>query len=439
MHPWSRRQFLQSALAAAQVPGERPRRAPEVEPLNPFGRIPVSWIIDDSTCLVNLNHFSIPQFRAAWDNTRYDQDWRAMPREIPDSFVRKFGDWCAENGVKGKYSIVPYPACVGRLDRELPGWTREELKASIELVRDHMTPHWDIHPEMVTHTRVIDLKTGHPYERRTREFMENWNWCGGKSVDEIAAYIAYALGILHNIDLPCEGVTSPGGFGSDNKAAYAQAIGQALRSVYRTEIPHYFLTTLAKGDESVAPRVEYASGIDGSDPSCVVHVLGCTGDWTGSWDCMETPDADAYITSDGQGGRVPEILRRGEPACLLSHWTGFHYNGRELGFQAVQQVVRRINQHHGPSIRWMKLSEIARYWAARELTAIELTPAGLRFRAPFACPGFTFRVRTARLPSGLRTASSLSQIQKGAFVREGASIVICIDLPKGESLIPWQA
>jgi hypothetical protein len=36
-----------------------------------------------------------------------------MPLEIPDDFVTKFGEWCAERGIKGKYSVVPYPACVG--------------------------------------------------------------------------------------------------------------------------------------------------------------------------------------------------------------------------------------------------------------------------------------------------------------------------------------
>ena len=71
--------------------------------------------------------------------------------------MRRFGTWCAEHGVKGKYSIVPYPACVGRLDRGLPGWSRRELDDSLALVRTLMLPNWDIHPEMVTHTRVIDL------------------------------------------------------------------------------------------------------------------------------------------------------------------------------------------------------------------------------------------------------------------------------------------
>ena len=72
----------------------------------------MSFIIDDSTCLANLAHFCIPQFAEVFPD-RYKQDWRKLPREIPDSFVRKFGEWCHERGIKGKYSIVPYPACVG--------------------------------------------------------------------------------------------------------------------------------------------------------------------------------------------------------------------------------------------------------------------------------------------------------------------------------------
>jgi hypothetical protein len=145
----------------AQEKGDRPRRDETVQVLNPCGRVPVSMIIDDATCLVNLAHFGIPQFAEVFpDNSK--QDWRKLPREIPDSFVRKFGQWCHEHGVKGKYSIVPYPACVGWLDRDLPGWSKKELVESIQLVRELMMPDWDIHPEMVSHTWVIDTKSGRP-------------------------------------------------------------------------------------------------------------------------------------------------------------------------------------------------------------------------------------------------------------------------------------
>ena len=167
--------------------------------------------------------------------------------EIPDSFVRKFGTWCAEHGVKGKYSIVPYPACVGRLDRGLPGWTRRELDDSLALVRTLMVPNWDIHPEMVTHTRVIDLTTGHPYPDQSVAFMENWEWTTGRSADELAAYLAYALRILKEVGLPCEGVTTPGGFGAKVLPQLSVATGQAVRDVFKAEIPHYFRHAIIRG------------------------------------------------------------------------------------------------------------------------------------------------------------------------------------------------
>ncbi|MEZ4989506.1 MAG: hypothetical protein R2824_03815 [Saprospiraceae bacterium] len=188
-----RRTFLQhSALSTtALLPwntqphefnwGEEPQKAispvdlPDgVEILNPCGRVPVSFIIDDSTALVNMAHFGIPQFKEVFPE-QYLQDWRKLPREIPDSFVLEFLEWCDAHGVKGKYSMVPYPACTGWLHRLIPGWTSAELKESIRIVRELAQPNWDIHPEMISHTQVIDIRTGLPFPNATPEYMENWD------------------------------------------------------------------------------------------------------------------------------------------------------------------------------------------------------------------------------------------------------------------------
>ncbi len=397
--------------------------------------MPLSIIIDDSTCLVNLNHFSVPQFRAAWGGKRYFQDWRSTPREVPDSFVRDFVEWAEDNGVKGKYSIVPYPACVGRLDRELPGWSRRELEDSIRLVREEVTRNWDIHPEMVTHTRVIDTKTGHPYPKRSPRYMENWNWTENRSVDELAEYMRYALNILNNIGMPCEGLTTPGSFASEVLPQLSQATLEACRDVYSTEIPHYFRHLYDSGDRSVAPRVEYVSGLDGDDPRCVVSVIGCTRDWTGGWDASSPGDADRFITPDLSGGRMVDVIERGEPACIVCHWTGVYWNGRELGFKVFQEVVRRLHAKYDHLI-WMKLSEIARYWAAKELTRIEKTASGVRLHAPFACPGFTVAWNHAGPgPRELREVRDPLRLEAGTWHRRGDRLTVCFDLVKGESTI----
>ncbi len=451
MKSLSRRAFVSRAIAGvvgstlttpllAQLAGARPAQAAGVTVLNPRDRVPLSFIIDDSTCLVNLAHFGIPQFAQVFPD-RYRQRWRELPREIPDTFVRKFAEWSQAHGVKGKYSVVPYPACVGWIDREMPGWSREELEASLELIRTTITPDWDIHPEMISHTWVIDTKTGRPYPERSERFMENWAWTDGKSVDQLADYLAYALRILKNVGLPCEGITTPGGFGNRVLPELAQATLAACRDVFRAEIPHYF-RHLFTDDRSVAPRVEYAAGLESADPRCVVSIIGCTGDWFGGWDGLERGHPDQCITEDGRGGRLPEVIRRGEPAILVCHWPGIYYNGEETGFEIFRTVVQRL---HGTyeNLIWMKLSEIARYWAARELTRIETRPGTVGFRAPFACPEFTVRCAAAsdrppmvirdneRLP--LREVPDRLRLVSGTWTRAGADRVVCFDLPKGVS------
>lgn len=428
----------------AQPAGERPARDASVKALNPRARVPVGIIIDDSTCLVNLNRFAMPQFDEANGHQAevYHRNWREWPVEIPDSFVRKFGEWSVAEGVKGKYSIVPFPACVGRLDRTLPGWTQRELNDSIDLVRTLMLPNWDIHPEMNTHTRVIDTKTGHPYPDHSLKFMENWEWTRGRSVDEIADYMSYALRILKNVGLPCEGITTPGGFGSNARPQLSLATLQAVRDVFGAEIPHYFRDLYSEGTESVAPRVENASGLDGPDPRCVVSVLGCTGDWTGGWDNTPPGGVDKFITADLKSGRMVDVIARGEPALMLAHWTGVYWNGQELGFKIFQEVVRRLKSRYDNLI-WMKLSEVARYWAAKELTRIERGTNTISLHAPFACPDFTVqfdaipsaapRLRTATTSQPLKEVPQPLQLTAGAWCREAGKLTACFALPKGGS------
>ena len=445
-----RREFLQTsalALAGTRFPslqvqeaprGDRPAPADGVKVLNPRGRVPVSHLIDDSTCLVNLAHFCIPQFAQVFPNGM-KQDWRKLPREIPDAFVRKFGEWCHENGVKGKYSVIPFPAMVGWVDREMPGWTKRQLEASLALLRDVMSKDWDFTPEMVTHTRVIDPKSGRALEPYDESNMENWAWSQKRSVDELAEYIAYALRPLKNAGIDATGVTSPGGFGGKNLPNYSKAVLQACRDVFKTEIPFY-LKKVNTDDKSVAPEVLTASGLDGDNPSCVVSIIGCTGDWFGGWDGLEPGHVDKFITEDFKGGRLPQVIARGEPAVMVSHWPGMYFNGEEIGFNIFKEIVKRLHAAYDNLI-WMKFSELGRYWAAKELTKIEKSGGKVAFHAPFACPDYTVSVAAAGSPKltinnqpvALKEVPKLLALESGTWTRTADGVAVCFDLPKGPS------
>jgi hypothetical protein len=272
--------------------------------------------------------------------------------------------------------------------------------------------------------------------------MENWDWTTGRSVDEMTDYLAYALQILKNIGLPCEGVTTPGGFANRARPQLAQGTLQSVRAVFGAEIPHYFRDLYDRGETSVAPLVQYASGLESPDPRCVVSIIGCTGDWTGGWDCTPPEGADRFISEDLQHGRMVEVIQRGEPALMVCHWTGIYWNGQELGFKVFQEVVRRLHARFN-NLHWMKLSEVARYWAAKELTRIEADGTQINFRAPFACPEFTvrfecpqpvtLRLRAQQTVTALEEVEEARNLTPGTWSREGKAVTACFALPRHDS------
>ncbi|MCH1496029.1 MAG: hypothetical protein L7U72_12425 [Rubripirellula sp.] len=413
-----------------------------IEVLLPRNRVPLSFIIDDSTCLVNMGHFCTPQFAEAWpDRGEYQKPWQQWPREIPDAFVREFGEWCALKGVRGKYSIVPNPACVGWMDRELPGWSRKELRESLRLVRELMLPNWDIHPEMITHTRVIDLKTGRPLKEIHAGTMENSYPQEKKSVDELAAYLAYALRILKQCDLPCEGVTTPGGFGNQVKSELSLAADQAVRDVYQVDLPHYF-KYVHTGDQSTEPIIENFRNEGTSSPQMIVNVPAGTGDWFGGWQGDRLSEPDLYANQDATSGRMVELIQRREPAVMLCHWPGMYSNGTKEGFISFQRVVESIERRFGTETLWMKVSEIARYWASKAACIFSVSAGKLVIDCPMQTPMFTIRIQDQKGPvrchalgakgdqsvQVLREVSQVKQLESGCWMQEGDDLLLCIDL-----------
>lgn len=440
-----RRDFLLATAATSVASREllADKSPIQAEVTLPRDRVPLSFIVDDSTCLVNMGHFCMPQFATAWPNRKeYDQPWQSWPREIPDAFVCEFGEWSAEHGVKGKYSIVPYPACVGWLDRELPGWSRRQLNDSLKLVRELMLPNWDVHPEMITHTRVVDLKTGRPCESTTPAMYENWFPEKLISVDHMAEYLAYALRILRNCDLPCEGITTPGGFGNCMRPQLGLAVFDAVRDVFGAELPHYF-KYVVDGDQSTEPRLEHVRDVDTEAPRVVVNVPAGTGDWFGGWEGTKPSAGDRYANQDATAGRMVELIERRQPAVMLCHWPGMYCNGDLDGFRDFQRVVKSLDQRYGDTTIWMKISEIARYWAAKELTEISTTHDAIHFRAPFACPAFTIRARGPLAGKVQLTADGETNVCKQVSARkflepatwaaDRESLWVCFDLPRGDS------
>ena len=91
----------------------------------------------------------------------------------------------------------------------------------------------------------------------------------------------------------------------------------------------------------------------------------------------------------------------------------------------------------------MKLSELARYWAAKELTQITQSENKVSFQAPFACPDYTVSIARARASGPvLRQAGEIRTLQKvsgplqlhgNTWCEHNNSVIACFNLNKGMS------
>ena len=121
-----------------------------------------------------------------------------------------------------------------------------------------------------------------------------------------------------------------------------------------------------------------------------------------------------------------------------------YYNGTEHGFKVFQTVVERLHQRFD-NLHWMKLSQISRYWAAKELTTIIRTGNDISFVAPFASPDFTvllpvaevtsIRLRHENSDSPLRSIPDRLQLSAGTCFKTDDGWLACFDLPKGRSVL----
>jgi hypothetical protein len=190
---------------------------------------------------------------------------------------------------------------------------------------------------------------------------------------------------------------------------------------------------------NVEPQLYHVSGLETDDPKCSVHIIGCTDDWFGNWDGLVPGSPDHFISKDLTKGRLVEVIDRQEPAFIVCHWPGIYFNGAKTGFNIFKEVVARLNQKYNNLI-WMKNSEIARYWAAKKLTRIEVQDKSIIMNAPFGTEKFTVEV-DKKFTAVTHTYQSRKydlgrmdnelKLKEGTFCQSKNSTLISLKLEKG--------
>lgn len=423
---------------------------PSIAIENPLLRTPLSLLVDDSCPIINLTYYWIRQ-RFDW-KARFEptiplrpgdgdpERLNLVPKTIPADFARRWGEWCALEGVKGKFSMVPFPAGVARLDQGFPDFPQEEFDEWMRVTHEVIHPNFDITCEMLTHSHVVDL----PRWTLTDEW-EQFEWTD-PPVGKLADYMVASMQILKNAGLPCEGFTSPGAFGIHQEEAYARAMLNASIAVYGNPRPFYLLHVNIPPDDWPNVPIWHADKTKGE---AIASIIGCTDDWFGSWTGYDAGDPDRFITADLKDGIVPLVLARELPCVLVSHWPGIYFGGQEVGFEVLKEVKRRLDRYDPDGIRtrWMKFSEIGHYWMARALSDYTVTASidrGYQIVIDTLFPTRNFTLSLEEMAfeimvngSSLQPVQSRQEFSEGSFLVEGTKTYLAFDLPKGQTLVTF--
>ncbi len=359
-----------------QIQIEKPRLA-----------IPAALLVDDATPIINPLYY----FRLQVDRERYEHHERCIPLDFMEQFV----EVCQTRGIRGKFTILPYPAGLGDILQGWEGCDRRELEGWLELARTGLTPLFDITPEILTHTLALDLQT------RTLIPESEHDWMAKRTRAELVEYMSAALTLLKKAGFHPNGITQPCYF-NGSREDYTEAVREAVREAGGPPATFYFIDGYLEGVPAPPPPVML---LDRQRGEAVLSIWDYAHEFF--WR-TQRPDshqadrvADQFITADGQSGRLVDLAQSGSWLVFCCHWQSLYSDGSRQGLAALDRVAERLSKIYGPRLLWLTISEIARYRAASEGCQITPLPGadGLAFSLDSAldCPDFTFTLQSPEL------------------------------------------
>jgi hypothetical protein len=314
--------------------------------------VPISLIIDDPAPLINVYWWHAAA--AQKTDSPVVKTGEPVARDVPLDFMRQFADVIERRGIRGKFSVLPYPAGLGKISEGWAGADRAALSEWIGIARSRVMPRMDICPEILTHARAVDLRTMTLLDEDERQ------WCTHQTAETLTPYIATALRWLNEVGLQATGVTSPWDFGRTVEPAYQRAVFDAMREVTGRMRTWYFLHANFEGTRFLSSVVLREGG------GWLVSIVSQGNDF--AWQTMDTLEqdddyvssiADLWLTADGRRGRLAELFHAGTPVVFHTHWQSLYSNGRRTGLRVLDEVGRRVQDAWGAGARWTKCMDLA--------------------------------------------------------------------------------
>jgi len=293
----------------------------------------------------------------------YELPGYETPFLVPAEFTKRVADTFDRFDMRGKFTVIPMPSCLGRIDQSLKRVPQDHLQEFLRLMRERIAPRFDITPEFLTHLCAYDLKTGN-YQRHIYEDT----WISQAPMEEIVEYFSLAFQILKNVGLEATGITSPWDSGTDVEKKYAQALADAQWNVFKRKLTWYFLHAAQGAAKPFKCSVEYKNAERGQT---VVSVPSNAGEifWSMHIDDRKerlkfiNDGINQLVSPDGRTGRIRQLIESGYPVVLVTHWQSLYTQGTGLGLEGLSVLAERIKKVFGSNLEWVTCSELARRFA----------------------------------------------------------------------------
>ncbi len=306
--------------------------------------------------------------------------------EVPNAVIAEFADIVEKEGMAGKFSVVPYPIGLGRIDQEVPGVSDADVREFVRIVRDRLMPRFDITPEVLTHGPAIDPVTGY------RTHLTEKEWGSAASAFEWRNYVRNAYTILANVGIDATGCTSPWDTAADNEDAYALGISAASADI-GVDVPFYFLHMASSPAEGF-PDVRVFRKGGGGVPARAVVSLPCSAN-DPLWPTQYGRHArtDSLIGPGGEGGVLTAFGDSGAPVVIVTHWQSLYGNGARQAPAVLGQIAERLRQRYERRLEWWSAGELARFAAGAHAATVSVEGGVVALELPLALKGASIGLR----------------------------------------------
>lgn len=68
---------------------------------------------------------------------------------------------------------------------------------------------------------------------------------------------------------------------------------------------------------------------------------------------------DLFLSENGKKGLFREMAEEGKDIVFISHWQYLYSDGRLIGLEGLEELLKRIRKAFGPSAEYLTFKEIA--------------------------------------------------------------------------------